>query len=60
MKHPILSRITAVFAAAAIACLINYGQPTVYGIGFASVVLHEATHLLLMRVFGCSHSFQRV
>ena len=43
-----------VFAAAAIACLINYGQPTVYGIGFASVVLHEATHLLLMRVFGCS------
>lgn len=42
-----------VFAAAAIACLINYGNPSLYAVGFCSVVLHEAVHLLLMRAFGC-------
>ena len=44
-----------VFAAAAIACFINYGEPSVYAVGFCSVVLHEATHLIVMKAYGCNN-----
>ena len=42
-----------VFAAAAIACMVNYGQSGLYAVFFGSVALHESVHLLLMRAFGC-------
>ncbi|MBQ6066134.1 MAG: hypothetical protein IJK89_04865 [Clostridia bacterium] len=45
------------FAAAAVAaCLMNTVSPALLAAGALGVLIHELTHLLLMRYFGCRHS----
>ena len=47
-------RIHVGFAAAAFAAwALNSGRRRLYAIGFAGVLLHELTHLFLMRRYGC-------
>ena len=49
-------RIHIGFAAAAFAAwALNSGRRRLYAIGFAAVLLHELTHLFLMRRYGCRH-----
>ena len=54
-------RIHVGFAAAAFAAwALNSGRRRLYAIGFAGVLLHELTHLFLMRRYGCRRSVVEV
>ncbi len=44
-----------VAAAVFCACWINYGSASRFFFAALAIVLHEATHLLLMRYYGCRH-----
>lgn len=42
-------------SAAAVACLLNSVSPALLAAGTCGVLLHELTHLVLMRSFGCGN-----
>ena len=42
-----------VLAAAAAACIVNYSALRFCAAGFLAVILHESSHLLAMRLYGC-------
>ena len=44
------------FAAAFIACAVNYGDPGILALGCFSVALHEITHLLFLLRYHCRYT----